>query len=336
MRVFLTGATGLVGSHLADHLIRSGHDVRALVRPTSDRSFLSGIGAELVEGDVTDPVDMLADRMRGCCRVVHGAALVYASGEWETIARVNVVGTARVLAAAARSAVKKAVHISSVAVYSEHSEGEGEESSFTDASPESDHYARSKREAEREARRVERKTGLPVTIVRPAAVYGERDRLVTPALARILRLPLIPLLGGGGNTLPLVYAGNVAVAIGRALETEGGGDTYDLGMDHPLTQRQLFEFQAHGMGLRPRFVRLPRRLATAGTRCLGWLGVGTPGARQLPLERVARIAVGENPYVSRRAHEVLRWAPPHQHRAALQRTGHWWVGHHEKPGQKES
>ena len=89
MRVFLTGGTGLLGSHLAEHLLQEGHHVRALVRPSSDASFLAGVGAELVEGDVTDPVDRLSAAIQGCTHVVHGAALVYSGGEWEAIAAVN-------------------------------------------------------------------------------------------------------------------------------------------------------------------------------------------------------------------------------------------------------
>ena len=61
MRVFLTGGTGLIGSHLAHHLLTEGHEVRALVRPSSDASYLTGVGAQLVQGDVTDSVDQLAD-----------------------------------------------------------------------------------------------------------------------------------------------------------------------------------------------------------------------------------------------------------------------------------
>lgn len=326
MRVFLTGGTGLLGSHLAEHLVSRGHEVRALVRPSSDSSFLAGLGSQLVEGDVTDPVERLSDLMDGCTHLVHGAALVYAGGAWESVAAVNVGGTDRVLSAGARCRVGKVVHISSVAVYGDREGASDETAPITHALPDGDYYARSKREAEVVARRIEQEAGLPVSVVRPSAVYGERDRLMTPVVASILRMPLVPLFGPGNNTLPVVYAGNVAVAIGRVLESPGGGDTYDLGMDHPLTQRGLFEAQARGMGLRRRFLRLPAGLVGGGARVLSRLGVGTPGAQHLSLERVARLALGENPYVSRRAHDDLGWDPPHRHQDALERTGRWISG----------
>ena len=153
MRVFLTGGTGLLGSHLAEHLLQEGHHVRALVRPSSDASFLAGVGAELVEGDVTDPVDRLSAAIQGCTHVVHGAALVYSGGEWEAIAAVNVGGTERVLTAAAQSRVEKAVHISSVAVYGNDEEKPDEGEPLRHDLADGDYYARSKREAEIKARR---------------------------------------------------------------------------------------------------------------------------------------------------------------------------------------
>lgn len=326
MRVFLTGGTGLLGSHLAEELVREGHEVTALVRPGSDSGFLRAIGVDLVEGDVTDDVELLTRAVGDCDHVVHSAALVYSGGGWDAVAAVNVLGTDRVLSAAARGGAQKVVHISSVAVYGSGDAHSDETESPTSPLDDGDHYARSKREAERVARRVERETGLPVTIMRPSAVYGERDRLMAPAMADLLRLPVVPLFGPGDNTLPVVYAGNVAVAIRLALESAGGGDTYDVGLDHPLTQRRLFELLGRGLGRRPRFVSLPASLVSGGAHVLTRLGVGTPGAAHLRLDRVARLALDPNPYLSKRARTRLGWNPPYRHEDALQRTGRWLMG----------
>lgn len=326
MRVFLTGGTGLLGSHLAEELVSLGYETVALVRPTSDTRFLRQIGVQLVTGTVSDSSAHLASLMQGCTRVVHGAALVYAGGGWEPVRAVNVQGTEHVLTAAAEAGVTKVVHISSVAAYGTVDEPPDEDEPLTRPLPDGDHYARSKREAEDVARRIERERGLPTTIVRPSAVYGERDRLMAPAIARMLRLPLVPLIGPGTNTLPVVYAGNVARAIRLALESPAGGDTYDLGRDHPLTQQALFELQGEGMGRTPRFVRIPAGGVRGVAGVLTRLGVGAPGAKHLPIDRVARLALGENPYHSHRAHSELGWAPPHRHEDALVRTGRWLAG----------
>lgn len=322
MRVYVTGATGLLGSHLAEHLRDRGYGVVALCRREADVRFLRGLGCTIVEGDVRDPSDTLAPGMAGCTHIVHGAGLVYAGGAWPKVRAVNVEGTRNVLTAAARAGLKGAVHLSSVAVYGS-VEGPIDESFTLAVDETADLYARSKREGEEVAREVEAEHGLPVTVLRPSAVYGERDRLMAPAIADILRLPVTPLFGPGDNTLPVVYAGNVAVAIGLAIDAGRGLETFDVGLDRPLTQRELFEHLARGMGKRPHFVHLPSVLVWNGARALAWVGIGTPGAKHLRLDRVARLALGENPHPSRRIRSELGWDPPHEHRDALARTGAW-------------
>lgn len=325
MRVFVTGATGLLGSHLVSELRGADHEVVALCRPGADTSFLVDEGCDLSEGDVRDHAESLAGGMARCTHVVHGAALVYAGAEWPKIRAVNVDGTRNVLVAAARAGIRHAVHVSSVAVYGT-VRGDVDENASTDSDlPPGDLYARSKREAEEVAREVEAESGLATTILRPSAVYGERDRLMAPALANILRLPLVPLFGPADNTLPVVYAGNVATAIIAALEAGLGKTVFDVGLDFELTQHALFDHLARGMGRSPRFVRLPATLVRGGARVLETLGLVIPGTEHLPLDRVVRLALGENPYPSRRIRSELAWDPSHQHAEALERTGRWLV-----------
>jgi nucleoside-diphosphate-sugar epimerase len=321
MRVFLTGGTGLLGSHLAHELRSRGLEVVALHRPSADTLFLQETECELAEGDIRDDAEILSPLMKGCTHLVHGAALVYGEGKWPKVRAVNVDGTRNVLTAARLAGVEHAVHLSSVAVYGD-APGPIDETTPTDTDlPPGDLYARSKREGEEVARGIEEKRGFPVTIVRPAAVYGERDRLMAPALERMLRLPVVPLLGSADNTLPVVYAGNVAVAILLAVEAAQGGRTYDVALDYPLTQRGLMEGLAAGLDLSPRFVTIPAPLVRGGASVLSKLGVGTPGAKHLPMNRVTHLALGENPFPSERIRADLGWDPPYHHEDALRRTG---------------
>jgi len=323
MRVFLTGGSGLVGSHVAALLREEGHEVVALCRRETGTAFLESLGCVITLGDVRDQPTALAAGMRRCSHVVHSAALVYAGGAWPKVRAVNVEGTRHVLEAAAQAGVTHSVHVSSVAVYGP-VEGPVDETYPTDASiPCTDLYARSKREAEAEARRVAESHGLSVTVLRPAAVYGERDRLMTPRIARMMRAPVAFLLGSGDNTIPTVYAGNVATAVSLALTAGRGGETFDVGMDHPLTQRTLLTELARGMGRAPRLISVPAGAVRAGASVLQRLGVSAPGAKHLPLGRFVRLALGENPYPSRRIREELGWTPPHRHEESLGRTGRW-------------
>jgi nucleoside-diphosphate-sugar epimerase len=326
VRVYLTGGTGLLGSHVASQLRAAARPVVALCRSGSNARFLSDLGCDVTPGDVRDSPEDLARGMEGCTHLVHAAALVYAGGDWSEVRAVNVEGTENVLRAAALAGVRHVVHLSSVAVYGTVDGPVDEATPLARPLPVRDLYGRSKREAETVARRLERDLALPVTVMRPSAVYGERDRLMIPALARILRSPWVPVFGPGENTLPVVYAGNVAEAIVLAIDAARGGETFDVGLDSPITQRQLFAGLAGGLGRSPRLVPIPATLIRTAVRLLRNLGTGTPGAPHLPLDRVARLALGENPYPSVRIREELAWRPRHDHRDALDRSGRWYAG----------
>lgn len=327
MNVFVTGGTGLLGTHAAALLRQGGHRVRALCRPSADATHLEAMGCAVARGDVTGPAGALVPLMRGCSHLLHGAALVYTGGEWDRIRSVNADGTGNVMRAAAQAGVGHAVHLSSVAVYGT-VDGPTDEDAPTDRPiPETDYYARSKREAETAARSVEEALGFPLTVLRPSAVYGEWDRLMTQRIARMVRGPAAFLLGPGDNTIPAVYAGNVAEAVLLALAAGRGGATYNVGMDHPLTQRQLLEGIAEGMGHSPWFVPIPSGIVRVGADLLQALGVPAPGAPHLPLGRVVRLALGANPYRSERIRSELGWAPSHGHQDALVRAGAWLREH---------
>jgi nucleoside-diphosphate-sugar epimerase len=107
------------------------------------------------------------------------------------------------------------------------------------------------------------------------------------------------------------------------MEAKRGQTTYDVGFDHPLTQRALLRGIARGMGRKPVLVPLPAALVRAGADVVGALGVSAPGAEHLPLGRVTRLAMADNPYRSRRIRDELGWDPPHRLEDALQRTGRW-------------
>ena len=109
----VTGATGLVGSHIVERLLRDGWRVRALVRSPSPE--LTALGVETVLGDVLD-ADRVAGAAAGIDVIFHTAAAVMSRGGWETFRRLNVDGTRNVIAAAARASARL-MHLSSVAVY---------------------------------------------------------------------------------------------------------------------------------------------------------------------------------------------------------------------------
>ena len=112
----VTGATGLLGSHIAEQLRGADKPVRALVRPNSDTAYLARIGCELAEGDITD-LESIRDACRGVSKFYHAAAKVGDWGEWPDFERISINGTQNCLDAASDAKVERFIHISSISVY---------------------------------------------------------------------------------------------------------------------------------------------------------------------------------------------------------------------------
>lgn len=325
--MFVTGATGLVGSHVAEQLRRRGDRVVALVRESSDTAFLQSIGCELATGDVGDPVDALAERMLGCDAVVHAAAKVFQAGSRKAYLRVNVEGTESVLRAAGR-VVPRVVHVSSVAVYAGLSMDRPlTEERWAEADPARQHaYAASKHLSERVAWRLHDDGAIRLTTVRPSVVYGERDRSAARVFIPYFSRAVVPLVGGGRTTLPVVYAGNVARGILGALDREQAvGRSYNLGRDIPISGRRLAELVAREVGRSPRFLPVPGaplRMAAAAVDVLARI---TPLVRRRDLRRAVRSLSRDNPYDSTRARLELGWARHISHEEGVRRTVEWWL-----------
>jgi nucleoside-diphosphate-sugar epimerase len=327
VRVFLTGGTGLVGSHVAERLRERGHDVVALVRPSVDAAFLASVGAEPVEGDVTAVSAELAARMAGCDAVVHAAARVYRRAPWAMYHQLNVAATERVLRAAAAAGAGRVLHVSSVAVYGIGGSGARITEDAWRERPIPPHatYARSKREAEEVAWRLHAEGAIRLTTVRPVVVYGERDRLFTPILARVVRFPVVPLPGGGRAAVPVAYAGNVADAIVDALELPVAvGRAYNLVEERTISARRLLRIFARELGKAPRLWTVPAGLALGPATVIDGLARVLPGLRGAELRRGVRLLSRGNPYDAARARQDLGWTGRVEHEQAVARTAAWW------------
>ena len=223
MRILLTGASGFLGSHIAEQLDQQGADVLALVRPTSDTRFLEGLEhVTLLSGALSDEDSLLA-ATEGVDGIIHAAGLVKARRPAD-FHRTNEQGTANLLDAAKKNApgIERFVLVSSLSVMGPSEDGRPLPAG---ASPNPvTHYGRSKLAAEKVARAEAH--SLPITIIRPPMIYGPRDREILPFFKSV-QLGVLPLTGSPNSALSAIYAADCAAACIKALEANvPSGSTY--------------------------------------------------------------------------------------------------------------
>ena len=309
----VTGATGLLGSHLCEQLVKRGRAVRALARRDSDTGFLRQLGVEIAEGDVTAP-DTLEAAMVGVQTVYHAAARVGDWGPWPQFVAVTIDGTANMLAAAGKAGVRRFLHISSISVYG-HPDGEAlvldESAPLGQNLHRWSYYSRAKVEAEKLVWAAHHRGRVPVTVCRPSWLYGPRDRASMPRLLRAIRAGKARIIGPGDNRLNLTYAGNEAEGCILAAECgEALGQAYNLSNDGVITQQEYFDKMADALGA-PRVTRhVPYRVAHGAAFAMEVFGHALHRRKPPFVTRYAVWLMGRRCFFScQKARAQLGWQP---------------------------
>jgi len=255
MKVFLTGASGFVGSHVLDALLAGHHEVSILLQRTSNTRFISRHLAVLtVHFGSLEDVPLLTKAMGGVEAVIHCAGKTKALHLSEFY-RVNRAGTRNVVMAAnaCRESLRRLVYVSSQAV-----SGPGDlnrpAEETGDPRPVSV-YGRSKWLGETE---VLLHCRVPWTILRPAAVYGPRDTEFLPVFQKV-KQRFMPLLSGAKRPLHMVYGPDVAAAVLCCiLHERSAGGTYHVAAEPSCTDEEFMEEIAAQLQVRPVRLRIPR------------------------------------------------------------------------------
>lgn len=256
--VLVTGASGFVGSAVARALIARGERVRLIVRPSSPRTNIDGLDAEVVVGDLTDPAAVRA-AMEGVSGLYHVAAdyRIWAPDPSAIIAN-NLSTTRTVMKAALEAGVARIVYTSSVATLKPSDDATPVDESAA-ATPEQavGAYKRSKVEAERLVEGMVAERGLPAVIVNPSTPIGPRDVRPTPTGRIIVEAASgrIPAFVESG--LNLVHVDDVAAGHLAAFDKGVVGQRYILG-GQDVSLKQMLAVIAEQVGRRAPKIALPR------------------------------------------------------------------------------
>jgi nucleoside-diphosphate-sugar epimerase len=320
----ITGATGLLGSHLAEQLVARGERVRAFVRPTSDTGFLRQLGVELAVGDLHD-LESLRRAVGGADVVYHCAARVGDWGPWRAFRREVVEATDNLLDACRAAGVGRVLHVSSIIVYG-HPRAVSER--FDEDEPLGqnlwvwDYYCRAKVRAEELCRQY---PGA-LTVVRPSWIYGPRDRTTLPRVLKALDAGRVVQIGPGDNLLNIVYAADVAEgAIRAANHPAAAGRAYNLSSAGEVTQREFLDLLTAALG-KPRVTRrVPYRLAFWGGLAAEAVCRALRLRRPPHLTRYAVALIGRSTrYSVERARRELGWQPQVGVHEGVRRTLEWF------------
>jgi len=309
MRVLVTGGTGYVGSHAVATLVRSGHEVRLLVRsPERVATSLDPLGVsapDVAVGDVTDAGSIDA-ALTGCDAAVH-AASVYSLDPRDapTIAATNVRGTETVLGAARRAEVDPIVYVSSYVGLLPSADVLGPASPVGHPTPP---YARSKADSEVVARR-QQEQGAPVVSVYPGSVWGAHDPYCGEScrlLSGILRNRLPFAMSGG---LPIADVRYVASVLAAAVEPGKGPRRFMAG-GHDTRWNELFALLRRLTGRRLLTMPTPRPVAMGFGRLMDGAQRLLPGKAPLAFEGIYIATQDPKTDDSRTAAELGAEPPP--------------------------
>jgi len=256
VRVFVTGATGFVGSHLATSLLDRGEEVVCLVRDVEKaRRMLGEPFPEFVCGSLTD-----RETLRSACSdadvVFHSAGLTTARTR-EKFFAINADATQILVEAVADSAPKlnRFVYISSQAAAGPSKQGMPRTERDSPATV--SNYGASKLEGEKRVR----DSGLPWTVVRPCAVYGPGDRAFLTVF-KLVRLGFMPVLGSTEQELSMVHISDLVDALLRVVKPITQSQTYFVSHPETVTAkalcRHISSALSPGKAKRPLVFGLPR------------------------------------------------------------------------------
>ncbi len=339
-KVFLTGATGFIGSHVAEYISGHGYRVICGVRKSCNLGFLNTLPVELKYIDLSD-ADSLAEAMQGASAVIHTAGKVSDWGKWQDFYDANVDGTKNVLIASLLNNIDRIIITGSVSCFGEENyrQLKDEESPqnprypyFLDSVWPSgmNYYRMTKSIAIEEAEEFALEHELNLTVIHPVWVYGERE--FSSGFYEYMKfvhsgIPFGP--GSSKNNFHVIYAGDLARSYLLALEHTGKGlKNYIIGNNPVGKQEEIFSLICREMG-RSKPGNLPKALVYP-IGLIAELAATLFKMKNPPFLTRARVnlfydSIG---YSTRKAEEELSFKCHYSLQEGIKRTVQWYKDNH--------
>lgn len=254
--ILITGANGFLGSEIIRQALSAGLNIRA----TGRRLETKINGVEYFQADILNP-DSLKGHLNKVDVLVHAAGLAHIFDKSAAIAplftSVNETGTANVALAAAKAHVKHFILISSVSVYGGSRNGGGEDSGYFPYEP----YAESKLRAEQRATDIARASGMNLTILRLATLYGEGDPGNVARLMRAIDRGRFLWIGNGMNRKSLLHREDAASACLKVIQNPPPGVNIYNVSSPSCSMHEVMDGLAEGLGKHIPSFRIPTWLA---------------------------------------------------------------------------
>jgi len=267
MKVFVTGGTGFIGSHVVARLAAGGHEVTCLVRPGHSPEAIERQGARVVRGELGDR-ESLRRGLEGAEGAIHlAAAYEFWVPDRSLYRKVNVEGVRNVMECALERRVAKVVMVSTFGVWGRPTSEPIDESTPFGAERTSE-YFQSKYEGEQIAWQLARSRGLPLVVVYPGAVLGAGDSKASGAYFGLLAHHRMPATLFEEAPFPFVHVDDVAEVVVRALEKPGNvGERY-LAVAEVRTWGEMNALVSELSGVPLPRMHMPGPMALAGAAFL--------------------------------------------------------------------
>ena len=301
VNILVTGGCGFVGRKLAEELSkRKSYKVTVF-----DRNKKNPIpGVKYITGNIMDPDDV-RKAVENQDYVYHLAAIL--SEDSKMIYDVNLGGTISVLEACRKENIKKLIYISTAGVMEESAEAD-ENTPYGPQTP----YEKSKTMAEKTVREFQRRHGLPVTILRPALMYGPNKYWHS-----ILRMAekAFPIIGPGKNTWHMLYIKNLIPVLVNARTRAKKGEIYVIADEKAYTYEEMHNIILEEMDVQKK----PRHVPVWFAKLLALLYKARGKKSVLTLEHINRLIKNKNYDISK-AKKELKYKPEYDFRKGIRET----------------